>query len=103
MAWVLSELMIQELAKVLVMSKFSAAATFFKISNKKLLSAPSFVKLPISSLLKEQKTEILSDSLSKKLSKEAYTLVKLSILGERRNSFLGPNKTGSELSYKKSS
>lgn len=59
-----------------------------------MLSAPSSVKLPISSLLNVQKTLILLDSSSAKLLREVYTLVKLSILGDTNTSLLIPIYTG---------
>jgi len=69
-AWVLSELIKKDLARVGAISISSDAAILFKASSKKFESAPSRVKLPISSLLKEQNTKILSLVASRKLSRE---------------------------------
>ena len=84
----LSELIMKLLARVGARGMFRLVVILFKVSKRNDPSAPSIVKLPIYSLLNVQKINILLGSLSRKLSKAAETLVKLSIRGEsRRSSF----------------
>ena len=61
---------------MVVISIFKEAAIFFNVSKRKFESAPSLVKLPISSLLKEQKTLIFFSFFSfSKALKAAKVLV----------------------------
>ena len=71
LAWVLSALIIKEFNKVVVMFKSKLAHILFKVSIKKLESAPSKVLEPISSLLKTVKTFMLSLNVLIKLFKAA--------------------------------
>ena len=69
-AWVLSELIKKDLARVGAISISSDAAILFKVSSKKFESAPSRFKLLISSLLREQNTQMLFPFVSRILSRE---------------------------------